>query len=188
MDLSDWQCLANSGYNFAVIQAWSGGYGLNSDIGTCISNAYQAGFAHVDVYGFFCPNCDGNNPPNDAISQIVSAVDGTGYGMLWVDVESCEGCWSEDGASNCDYVQSVVSAGQSAGATVAMYSSAYEWSITVGEGCSGMSNLALWYADYDDEENYNDFEAFGGWSSPNIKQFSGDGTACGIDLDQDWYP
>ena len=31
---SDWSCLVNNGYDFAIIQTWQGGYQYTSNIGT----------------------------------------------------------------------------------------------------------------------------------------------------------
>lgn len=44
------------------------------------------------------------------------------------------------------------------------------------------------YAHYDGEQNYNDFSPFGGWSRPSIKQYAGDASLCGLDVDLNWYP
>lgn len=33
MSDSDWSCLVKEGYTFAIVQAWSGGYGLNPHLG-----------------------------------------------------------------------------------------------------------------------------------------------------------
>ena len=33
LNLSIWQCLVNNGYTFAIIEAWDGGYGFNTNIG-----------------------------------------------------------------------------------------------------------------------------------------------------------
>ena len=43
------------------------------------------------------------------------------------------------------------------------------------------------YAHYDDNPSFSDFEAFGGWSRPAIKQYEGDAVVCGVDIDKDWY-
>lgn len=70
---------------------------MNTDIGKCVDNAwhgrfsfmnrfdYVAGMAHVDVYAFMCPNCDGNYPASSAIDTIVNYLHGHNvqYGMLW---------------------------------------------------------------------------------------------------------
>lgn len=43
-------------------------------------------------------------------------------------------------------------------------------------------------AHYDDRPSFSDFEAFGGWSKPAVKQYRGTSTLCGAGVDYDWYP
>ena len=43
------------------------------------------------------------------------------------------------------------------------------------------------YAHYDDDPSFGDFYSFGGWSQPAIKQYQGDASVCGVDIDKDWY-
>ena len=40
MNQADWDCLVHNGYDFAIIQAWQGGYGYTSHIAECVSQAY----------------------------------------------------------------------------------------------------------------------------------------------------
>jgi hypothetical protein len=192
--LSDWQCMANNGKSFAIIEVWNGGYQWDSSSADCVANAWAAGFAHVDVYAFLCPNCGGNNPCSSAMNQIVSNLRGQGinFGQLWIDVEQCDGCWN-DADSNVAYIKDCVSTAQSLGVTVGIYSSYYEWQQTVG-GQGGFSDLQLWvciprlwgvvcvgrwltllvvqYAHYDGNANFSDSWAyqFGGWAQPAMKQ------------------
>ena len=44
------------------------------------------------------------------------------------------------------------------------------------------------YPHYDKDPSFKDFQVFGGWSKPSIKQFAGDETSCGIDVDYNYYP
>lgn len=73
-----------NGKSFAIIQAWCGGYGYGSSVASCVSNAWAAGMAHVDVYAFLCPNCDGNVPCSGAIQKIHDnlANEGVQFGMV----------------------------------------------------------------------------------------------------------
>jgi len=52
-----------------------------------------------------------------------------------------------------------------------------------------VNSRPLWYAHYDDSASFDDWGdmVFGGWGSPNIKQYAGDSSLCGIDVDLDWY-
>eukprot|EP01116_Phalansterium_solitarium_P010459 TRINITY_DN2524_c0_g1_i1.p1 TRINITY_DN2524_c0_g1~~TRINITY_DN2524_c0_g1_i1.p1 ORF type:complete len:261 (-),score=86.33 TRINITY_DN2524_c0_g1_i1:64-846(-) len=187
---SDWPCIVNQGYTFAIIQGWSGGYGYNSGLSDCVANAWAAGMAHVDVYVFFCPNCDGCSDPAGTIQTMVNNMAGQNikYGMLWFDTEQCDGCWNDAG-SNAAYIHTGVNQAVSMGVTVGMYSSPYEWGQTVG-GDTSFTAYPLWYANYDGDQSFDDWSSdpFGGWSSPAMHQFAGDASVCGIDVDLTWYP
>jgi len=190
IDPSTYSCLVSQqGNSFAIIEAWMGGYLFDNSIGTCVANAWNAGFSHVDVYAFMCNNCYGNTPASDAVSSLVSQLSGVKFGMLWFDIEQCDQCWLDPG-SNCDYVQDLVSAAQGLGLSVGIYSSEYEWSSTVGDGCTALSGLPLWYAHYDDDPSFDDSWAysFGGWTSPAMKQYNDGPAQCGLSVDWNWYP
>ena len=78
--------------------------------------------------------------------------------------------------------------------TLRLYSNHAEWGEYVFHGdytaCSqpAKAGWPLWYADYDGAQNFNDFEAFGGWTKPVAKQYAGDKTVCGQDVDLNWEP
>lgn len=55
----------------------------------------------------------------------------------------------------------------------------YQWNEEFG-------NLDLWYAHYDNQPNFNDFNPFGGWNRPAWKQYSGDQILCDLDVDYDY--
>jgi len=182
----DWSCLVKNGYSFAIIQAWAGGYGVNTNIGDCVKAAWAAGMKHVDIYAFMCPRCSGNDPAT-AMASIKSHMSGVPFGQLWLDVEQCSGCWNDAG-SNCAFVASCAAAAVSHGFKLGVYSSEGSWAATVGS-CSSVDEYPLWYAHYDDDESFDDGAYhFGGWSTPAMKQFAGNVAVCGSSIDQDWYP
>jgi len=187
MASSDWSCLHKEGFSFAIIQAWDGGYKLNSKLATCINDALKAGFSHVDVYVFMCPNCNGNSPTG-TIQSVVDALKGVKYGELWFDIEQCSGCWSTNLGSNCNWIGQAVKEAESLKVNIGFYSNHYEWGVTVGSGCTSFSKYPIWYADYDDQQNFNDWEAFGGWTKPEMKQYEGGIIKCNLNIDLDWYP
>lgn len=198
MSLGDFQCLVGAGFDFAIIQAWEGGYDFNGGIATCVNNAWAAGMAHVDVYAFLCPNCAYNYPASSAVSSLIQQLNGVGlqgggtgqgyFGMLWFDVEQCSGCWN-DGYQNSNFIMDGVQEATSLGIHVGIYSSNYEWGATTG-GSTSFTAYPLWYAHYDNNPSFSDwsYEQFGGWANPSIKQFTDNGPSCYGNLDQDWYP
>ena len=44
------------------------------------------------------------------------------------------------------------------------------------------------YAHYDEDPSFDDFEAFGGWSSPAMKQYNDGPATCGLALDYNYKP
>eukprot|EP01017_Pseudomicrothorax_dubius_P047706 TRINITY_DN859_c0_g1_i2.p1 TRINITY_DN859_c0_g1~~TRINITY_DN859_c0_g1_i2.p1 ORF type:complete len:226 (-),score=21.23 TRINITY_DN859_c0_g1_i2:93-770(-) len=191
--LSQWQCLQQLGNTFAIIEVWNGGHQLNANTPTNVQNAWDAGFKYVDLYAFFCPNCNGNYPAFSAIDSIAQFVKNQKikYGMLWIDVEPCEGCWSNDPEYNLNYVVQLVQEAKTQGLHVGIYSSWGSWDATIGlnRGSPVLQNLPLWYAHYDGVPSFADgLYTFGGWTQPAIKQFKGDQTQCGVDVDNSWYP
>ena len=56
----------------------------------------------------------------------------------------------------------------------------------MGRGWTGASSLPLWYPHYDSWKSFGDFQAFGGWTSPSIKQYIGNANSCGIGVDYNW--
>eukprot|EP00347_Sterkiella_histriomuscorum_P023175 403335663 len=186
---SGWQCLKNAGYSFAIPRAWCSYGGFDKNAVTNIHNAKAAGIPFVDVYMFPCRGKSASQQVADLISNLGSA----SYGQIWVDVETnpSSGCsWaSYSGASNCQYLSETISAIKSHGKVPGIYSNYYMWeSIMGGAGaCSALSGVTLWYAHYDNSASFSDFKSFGGWSRPNIKQFKGDTTACGVGVDLNYY-
>jgi len=182
-------CVVNNGYTYAIIESWDGGHQFNQNIGSCVSAATSAGISTVDLYAFLCPNCGGNNPPDQAISALASGLQSqsVSYNMLWIDVEQCSGCWN-DVDSNCQFVNDAVTAAKDAGFNVGVYTSEGEWGQTVGD-CSAVSDYPLWYAHYDGEASFSDpsYWQFGGWTSPYMKQYVGDtDIGCGVEIDEDY--
>lgn len=74
---------------------------------------------------------------------------------------------------------------------VGIYASRYMWSSIYGSftACpNAATNVALWYAHYDNTPSFADFQAFGGWKTPTIKQYEGTTSLCGASVDRNWHP
>ena len=136
--------------------------------------------------------CRGQSATNQ-VNSLISNLGSANYGMIWIDVETnpSSGCsWSSySGSSNCQYVTELVNAIKAKGKVPGIYSSYYMWEDIMGNAasCTGLSGVQLWYAHYDNKETFSDFKSFGGWSKPAMKQYMGDTTLCGFDVDLSFY-
>ncbi|KAJ4456822.1 putative glycoside hydrolase family 25 protein [Paratrimastix pyriformis] len=178
------KCLHDNGYDFAIIRAYcSTGRPDDSSVHT-VYNAWEGGMKHVDIYMFPCPKC--GNPAGqvrDAIAH--QRAYNTTYGMFWLDIEE-PSYWMDQG-SNRNFIQGLIDEARAEGQVVGIYTNLYQWSSIAGDW-SGAAGYPLWWAYYDGSPSYDHWQNFGGWSKPAIKQFQGDATVCGADIDRNWYP
>jgi GH25 family lysozyme M1 (1,4-beta-N-acetylmuramidase) len=179
---SVFSCLKSSGYQFAIVRGYQSNGQVDSNAVNTIKNARNAGFQYVDVYAFPCVSC--GNAAGQA-STLINALKGSSYGTIWLDVESYS--WSSNLSTNQAFITSYVNSAKSQGKAVGIYSSYYNWQSIVGLSWSGVSNLPLWYAHYDNSPSFSDFTPFGGWSKPAMKQYAGDKTVCGAGVDLNYY-
>mmetsp|Transcript_2813 Transcript_2813/g.6055 ORF Transcript_2813/g.6055 Transcript_2813/m.6055 type:complete len:250 (+) Transcript_2813:100-849(+) len=186
---SVWECLETPGgqgaIEFAIPRVYKSGGSVDTTGVASIGTALSAGIKYVDGYVFPCVSC-GNAAGQ--VSAAAAAVKGSGYGMLWYDIESYN--WGSSTSSNQAFVEEMIKEGLKLGVTAGIYTNYYNWQSIVGLDYDYPSSLGLplWYAHYDNLPSFSDYTAFGGWSSPSIKQYEGDKSSCGIGVDYNWYP
>lgn len=85
---SSWNCLKNSGYEFAIIHAWQSTGKSNPYVNTDIARARNAGFKYIDIYVF--PDFHmGIQSAGNQLKQAVHNVTQQ-YGMVWIDIEAAQ--------------------------------------------------------------------------------------------------
>ena len=184
------ECWKSNGVSIAIPRAFHSNGVFDSNGKTNVHNAHAAGISEVDIYMF---PCRGKNAQTQA-NEIVSGMGSYSYGKIWIDIETnpSSGCsWASfSHASNCDFVGELVSALKGHGKGVGIYASHTMWESIFGSAtsCTGHSDLPLWYAHYDDKETFSDFQHFGGWTSPYMKQYADTHYACGAGVDSNWRP
>eukprot|EP00591_Stephanopyxis_turris_P008851 CAMPEP_0195526870 /NCGR_PEP_ID=MMETSP0794_2-20130614/28179_1 /TAXON_ID=515487 /ORGANISM="Stephanopyxis turris, Strain CCMP 815" /LENGTH=212 /DNA_ID=CAMNT_0040657655 /DNA_START=54 /DNA_END=692 /DNA_ORIENTATION=+ len=185
---ADFKCLEEPGghgpVKFAIVRAYQSGGQVDPNAKATIQAALDAGVSHVDAYLF--PDVHGD--PAAQVRDTHSALSGVRYGMIWYDIERLS--WSSSQATNQDFIKKLVDEGKSLGVHAGIYTNYYNWQDIVGLDWDypHKEGLPLWYAHYDNSPSFSDFKAFGGWTSPSIKQYAGDVTTCGKDVDFNWYP
>lgn len=128
---------------------------------------------------------------------------GVSVSTVWIDVEPNPDCpydaapASLRGANatspqvgHCDYIDKIVSAFQGQGVPVGIYSSPVDWASTVGSGCTSGAGSPVWYSHYENppQANFNDWQSFGAFSSPSMKQYQGTDSMCNVGVDHSWSP
>lgn len=185
---STWECIKKAGYNYAIPRGFCSFGGLDHNAVQSLTNAKNAGL-QTDVYMF---PCRGKSPTTQG-DEMVNGIPSHLYGTIWIDVETnpSSGCsWSgHDSTSNCQFLTELVNHLKSKGKNVGIYASYYMWQSIFGShtACTGLSSHLLWYAHYDGKESFGDFQAFGGWTHPHMKQYQGTSSICGAGVDKNYH-
>lgn len=98
--------------------------------------------------------------------------------------------WTGDHTKNRTWYEQLVDACKStSGVTCGIYGGYNGWLDIFGSTTYEYgSELPIWYAHYNSIADFSDFKAFGGWSSPWGKQFKGDTSVCGFNVDVNYIP
>jgi len=177
-----WSCLKTKGYDFAIIRGYQSNGAVDPNAARTIANAKAAKIDYVDTYFFPCVPC--GNPAGQATTFWNEL--GGKFGTVWLDIEVYH--WSSNHEDNQRFISTLADTLAAKGAKIGIYTNLYNWGSIVGSGWSAMSKYPLWYAHYDNSPSFSDFEAFGGWKKPAIKQYNGSSDVCGTSVDLDWYP
>ncbi|CAD8185212.1 unnamed protein product [Paramecium pentaurelia] len=195
---NNFTCFKNAGYQFAIIRGYRSYGAVDPNAATNMKNAQAAGLI-TDAYFF---PCKGKITAAQQVSDFISALGSEEeystnglYGTIWLDVETnpSTGCgWSSsDYTGNCNFLNDLITNFKNKGKLVGIYSSKYQWETIFGSvsACAKFTSLPLWYAHYDNNPSFSDYAkySFGGWTTPNIKQYNGDQTVCNADVDLNFY-
>jgi len=182
------QCLVDNSVTFAVAELWAPCGHINPYFTENYFLLREFNIRKVDAYAVLCDNFTAE----DICSSIAHLLPGDFMGQVWFSVGPHTACWNGDIGGRIPFIENVVRSCQQHGLSVGIHSSANDWAQVVGsQGTSSgvLTPLPVWYADYDNTPNYNDYPVagFGGWPTPSLKQYAGDKALCGISANLDFY-
>jgi hypothetical protein len=190
--------MVESGYKFLIIRAW---FCVNGGVDraaiTTHNNLRAAGMKHI---GFYIFPCVGRASCPTAALQVKGVADLIAQNNLqadsvWLDIEGGGSCpWSTVAANKQFYVDFLNAAKATWPDRYGVYSSRYMWETLFGSRSwtnPGDSSVKLWYAHYDHMPSFSTFLTFSSWpttASPYAKQYTGDTSVCGFNVDLNYAP
>eukprot|EP01138_Halocafeteria_seosinensis_P015729 gb/GECG01016050.1/.p1 GENE.gb/GECG01016050.1/~~gb/GECG01016050.1/.p1 ORF type:complete len:241 (+),score=26.41 gb/GECG01016050.1/:1-723(+) len=200
----DYECMKNqSGVSFAIPQCYHTGsfrpgipYGrFDKHCPNLIQNAWDAGLSAVDIIMYPCVYyCKGSKGPEQQVKEMLGNLSEHGisnkYSTVWISVNHD---WFSSKEKNRNFFEGLVSELEKQNQTIGVYTSPHvgykmnNWKDTMGDWDKG-SNYKLWYAHFDGDKNFKEFEPFCGWNKPSMKQYQQTRVLCGKIVNTDWYP
>ena len=139
---------------------------------------------HVDAYHF--PHMD-----SSPLTQVKSSIKNlqqhnVTFEWYWLDIETFN--WPSNHGANLDFIANLALGANDMGHHIGIYSSeSYSWKPITGDS-DEFDYAPLWWARYEDAQNFTSFSPFGGWDQPSIHQYSGSATLCDVGVDLNWAP
>lgn len=188
--------MANTKATGIIPRAWRSNCQPDPNVRANIANAWAAGAKHVDVYLF--PKATCALSAKEQVQHMLIHLGDAKYGRVWVDVETGGG-WqpasTTAGAKKNEawLLECIAELEKQLGsARIGIYSSAVMWNAVFGRYSSpaltALGKYPMWYAHYNNVENFNAYQKFAGWPTPYLHQYKGDYKSCGVDIDVNWRP
>ena len=163
------ECYKSNGFTFTIPRCWCSTGVWDSNCQDNVWNSHNAGMTRVDVYFFPCFSC-GNVAGQVSTFWNTVIYYGLDISWVWYDLE---GEWSSSYYTNQAFLEELVYQTRSIGFYYGIYTNYYGWDYFYGLSYvfPYYYDTPLWYAHYDWVDNFSDFDAFGGWTTPAIKQY-----------------
>jgi len=171
---------------------------MNPDLCTTLQYAKNSGIATRDIRFTPCPTCSAS-----ATSQLKVLTDGLKDGCddlwshrIWLDMNTYQFWnhpWNQAGyVVNQKFFEEMVDACTATeGITCGIQSCPDQWKYIVGSTSYSYSkslSLPLWYQSLNDVASFDDFKAFGGFTTPFAKEFSKSYVCNAEYLYENWAP
>ena len=176
--LTDTSCLKKEGYSFIIFRAFISVGTLDYNI---VSNleALPKNLDFVDIYMNPCMKCPYS--AEEQIEKMVKELQDKKYRKIWIMVQTKSG-WKSDNKDNCKFLKNLLSKAKELGKSIGIATNHKEWLVVMGSTCEiNKYSTELWFIGNDNEETVTNFERFGGFQTPVMKELVDTVNQCGGD-------
>lgn len=192
MTIKDYQCFKDLGYdwNSTVVQCMycktdifysNPQPTIDPNCSQRIASAYAAGLDRVDVYMTPCV-ADCKTSATDQIQQLYGYLKtyNVKFRKMWVSLTYVH--WMSIKLDNRNFLREILDASEKyfGDQFGGLETSEDDWSNHIGVW-NGPSKYPLWWDHEDDLPSWANFETFGGWKQPVMKEFKWVEKTCGFD-------
>ena len=102
---------------------------------------------------------------------------------LWIDVG---GRWPNATQMNVAFLDSLIQPIESYRVKFGISTTRHRWRKALNNTTKFSVNIPLWYSHPDNTQSFDDFQTFGGWTEPSMKQYRVDVKECGVVFDRNF--
>ena len=181
--VSQMQCFVSNGFTFIIPRCYCSVGCMDDNCAQNVLNAKSGGMSRVDAYFFPCYSC--GNVAGQVTSYWSSMTSqGIDVTRTWFDIE---GEWSSSYTTNQAFLMEMINQARYIGIVHGIYCNQYHWNLffSLDYIFPYHSETQIWYAHWNYQANYDYFDVmqFGGWTTPDMKQYQDTTIFCGGSVD-----
>jgi len=182
-----WTCMFGKNMNSTIIGAGAEGE-IDQNFTMKVDDARAAGAKDVDLYLRPCykdlfPYSECRHTATEQVQNLYGAIvmNNVKYRYLWLDID--EVVWAKTRLENVQYMEELLNATSRIfkDQFIGIKTSSYGWEKHLGRWKGGCK-YRLWWKEWDNFPSFDNFEQFGGWKKPFMKEFTASKDFCGIDM------
>ncbi|ETN84876.1 hypothetical protein NECAME_16968 [Necator americanus] len=189
---SFFECVKRAGYSAVFTRVYdpTGAGRFDSNAVNNIRNAKKAG---LETEVFMTPNARSLKNGKKQFTELYRGLKKQKIEVktVWLQVSSSMN-WKNSTRANIAFLKDILDKAKSYDVTIGFYTNAYAWS-KIANG-AWVQNPLLWYCKVngegssgETEANFSDFEPFGNFVEPRVKQFGKMVEVCGVTVNKNIY-
>jgi hypothetical protein len=109
--------------------------------------------------------------------------EGVTIDRLWIDIR-----WKRNSPIeiNKEFLNEIIRSLEQFNMKFGILTTKSQWNIIMNSTEQYVGKCPLWYSNFDNRQSFDDFQVFGGWKQPSIKQYLGDAKECGVVLNRNY--
>ncbi|CAL6079986.1 Glycosyl_hydrolase family 25 protein [Hexamita inflata] len=179
------RCLQDSEFNYShVVFPAQNGAAFDINVIANFKAASKLQYFRVDYY--IMPASD--KSPKEQIQQtmkrLIAANAISTNTTIWLDAETTHSYFSTQ-QENQKFISELIDELllYIIPSQIGIFSDYSSWRTLFGKTFS-ISQFKLWYSNYNERADFEDFGEFGGWTEPAMKQYKGYAVVCDVELNQ----
>lgn len=182
--VENFSCFKQNRHVYAMVRAYINTGQVDPNARKTLIAAQNAKLLYQNAYMNPCTQC--KFMPEVQIDQIVEALKGIKYETIWIQVQLMDR-WSANATYNCEYVKRLIAQTKKHKQSSGIASDAPAWEKIMGKDCIiPDDDVGVWWIKHDNEESFDHFKPFGGFTYPTIKEFEGPVKMCGFEVDRNF--
>jgi len=172
------RCLVKNNVTRAVVEMSDEKAKINSNFIKSYVDLLAVGIKDIDASIIVLDRLN----PEQVCNNVAANLPAFFTGIVWLNVLKGDALWTDSIENRMSYLEGLVNACSKFNIRTGISTSPDDWESTMGDvsaTSTSLTKLPLWYDDnHSNNQDFHDYNTFGGWNTPAMKEFQIDQFLC----------